>query len=104
VKNLSEQEVASILAKEMKNKNEAQKMFSEGKRVDLAKKEAGEIALLEKYLPEQASEDDIRKIVKEVITGTDSDNFGQIMGQAMARLKGKADGGLVQKIVREELS
>lgn len=103
-KDLSEQEVASILAKEMKHKKEARQMFSEGERTDLAEKEAEEIVLLEKYLPDQASKEEIKNVVKEVVSSIESDNFGQIMGQVMARLKGKADGELVQKIVKEELS
>ena len=78
-------------------------MFSQGNRADLAKKELEEISLLEKYLPDQVSEKDIKVIVKEVISSVGTDNFGQIMGQVMAKLKGKVDGGLVQKIVKEEL-
>ncbi len=101
---LSDQEVTLILMKELKNKKEAQKMFSQGDRTDLAQKESEEIILLEKYLPGQVSEKDVKSIVKEVISSVGTDNFGQIMGQAMAKLKGKADGDLVQKIVKEELS
>lgn len=101
---LSEDQVVAILTKEMKQKKEAQKSFLDGEREDLAQKEAEEIGLLEKYLPKQASEEEIRNVVAKVVSEQGKDNFGKVMGAVMAELKGKADGGLVQSIVKRELS
>jgi uncharacterized protein len=100
----SDKQVVEILTKELKHKKEAEKMFTDGERSDLAKKEAEEIILLEKYLPDQASEKEIRQIVSGVVSELGGDNFGKVMGAVMAKLKGRADGSMVQKIVTEELS
>ncbi len=71
----------------------------------MAQKEKDELVIIEKYLPEQMSEEKVRKIIKEVITEMgDQKNFGAVMGQAMAKLKGQADGKLVTQLVKEEMS
>ncbi len=73
---------------------------------DLAEKEAFELTLLEKYLPEQLSEEQIRQTVKNIVknTGTGSmQDMGKVMGATMQELAGSADGKIVQKIVQEEL-
>jgi len=101
---LSDQQITAILVKELKYKKEAEKMFTDGGRSDLADKEAAEIILLEKYLPSQASEDEVKKVVSEVVSEFGSDNFGKVMGAVMAKLKGRADGNVVQRVVKEELS
>ncbi len=92
---LMDEEVAAIVASEVKRRKEAQEEFKKGGREDLAQKEAAEQKILEEYLPPQASAEDIRaeleKVIAEAGTRAKKD-FGMLMGKAMARLKGRADG------------
>ena len=77
--------------------------YRKGGRDDLAEKEAFELTLLEKYLPEQLSEEQIRQTVKNIVKNTGAGSM-QVMGTVMKELAGSADGKIVQKIVQEELS
>ena len=70
----------------------------------MAEREEKELKILRKYLPEQMSEEEIRKVIREVIKKTGAADFGKAMGAAMKELKGKADGNLAGKIVKEELN
>ena len=82
-------------------------MYEQGGRQDLVDKEKAEVELLQSYLPEQMSEEDVKKIVSEIVESsgaTDIKDIGKVMGPAMAKLKGKADGKLVQQIARSLLS
>ena len=104
---LTKDETMKILSSAVKQLKESVDQYQKGGRDDLAKKELFELSLIDKYLPEQLSEGEIRKIVKETIqiSGAESlQNMGQIMGILMQNLAESADGKLVQKIVREELS
>ena len=81
--------------------------YRKGGRDDLAEKEAFELTLLEKYLPEQLSEEQIRQTVKNIVKNTGAgsmQDMGKVMGATMQELAGSADGKIVQKIVQEELS
>ncbi len=103
---LEDEDVIRILAKGVKSRRDSVESYRSGGREDLAEKEAFEISVLEKYLPEQMSEDEIRAVVAEIVTQTGAasiKDMGRVMGPAMARLKGKADGKLVQNIVRSLL-
>lgn len=104
---LPEEEILEVIGKLAKQRNDSIKQFTDGGRPDLAEKEKVELEIIEQYLPEQMGEDEVRKVVQEVITEvnpqTPSD-LGKVMGQAMAKLKGKADGNLVRKIAQEELN
>ncbi|HHM02180.1 MAG TPA: GatB/YqeY domain-containing protein [Caldithrix abyssi] len=103
---LEDDDVIRILAKGVKSRRDSVESYRSGGREDLAEKETFEISVLEKYLPEQMSEDDIRAVVAEIVTQTGAaslKDMGRVMGPAMARLKGKADGKLVQNIVRSLL-
>ena len=74
--------------------------------VFLAKKELFEISLIEKYLPEQLSEDSIREVVKDIIQSSGAESMqdmGRVMGTVMKELAGSSDGKLVQKVVQDEL-
>ncbi len=102
-KELTDEDVIRILAKGVKSRKDSVESYRSGGREDLAEKEAFEISVLEQYLPEQMSEEDVRAVVAEVIrqTGAASmKDMGKVMGPAMTRLKGKADGKMVQDIVR----
>ena len=103
---LNDEEVLEVIARSVKQRNDSIQQYTNGGRLELAEKEKAELEILKSYLPEQLSEDEIRKVVKEIIsaTGTVSvSDMGKIMGQAMGKLKGKADGNIVRKIVGEEL-
>ena len=106
-KSLTDEESLKILKSVAKQLKESIDQYQKGGRDDLAEEEAYELSLLEKYLPEQLSEEIIRETVKNIVenTGVESiQNMGQVMGAAMKEFAGSADGKLVQKIVQEELS
>jgi len=96
-----------IISKLVKQRKESASIFTEQGREDLAKDEITELEYLEVYLPEKMSEDEVRKIVKEIIlqVGASSpSDMGKCMGPLMGKLNGKADGKLISQLVREELS
>ena len=104
---ITDDDVMSVLLTAVKRHKESIEMYEKGGRPELADKEKKEIEMLQKYLPEQLSEEDMEKAVSEVIkeTGAESiKDMGKVMGPVMGRLKGKADGKIVQNIVRRLLS
>jgi len=104
---LTDEESLKILKSAAKQLKEAIDQYQKGGRNDLAEEEAHVLSLLEKYLPEQLSEEVIRETVKNIVENTGAksiQDMGQIMGAAMKEFAGSADGKLVQKIVQEELS
>lgn len=104
---LIEEEVIDVILREVKKRKEAERLFAEGGRVELAEKEARELSVLEKYLPKQFSRDEIENLIVEVIgriKPQGQQDFGRVMGEAMKSLKGKADASLVGEIIRGKLS
>ena len=104
---LTKEEALKILKSAAKQLRESVEQYKKGGRDDLAEKELFELSLLDKYLPEQLSEDKIREIVKETIQASGAESMqdmGRVMGILMKELAESADGKLVQQIVREELS
>ena len=104
---LTKEDALKILKSAAKQLRESVEQYKKGGRDDLVEKELFELSLLDKYLPEQLSEGEIRKIVKETIqaSGTESmQDMGRVIGMIMKELAESADGKLVQQIVREELS
>jgi len=104
---LTDEESSKILKTAAKQLKESIDQYQKGGRDDLAEKEAFELTLLEKYLPEQLSEEQIRQTVKNIVKNTGSgsmQDMGKVMGATMQELAGSADGKIVQKIVQEELS
>ena len=104
---LTDEESLKILKTATKQLKESIDQYRKGGRDDLAEKEAFELTLLEKYLPEQLSEEQIRQTVKNIVKNTGAglmQNMGEVMGATMQELAGSADGKIVQKIVQEELS
>jgi len=104
---LTNEESSKILKTAAKQLKESIDQYQKGGRDDLAEKEAFELTLLEKYLPEQLSEEQIRQTVKNIVKNTGSgsmQDMGKVMGATMQELAGSADGKIVQKIVQEELS
>ena len=106
-KTLTDEESSKILKIAAKQLKESIDQYQKGGRDDLAEKEAFELTLLEKYLPEQLSEEQIRQTVKNIVKNTGAgsmQDMGKVMGATMQELVGSADGKIVQKIVQEELS
>ena len=104
---LNDDEVITIIAREIKTRKESIKEFEKGGRTDLVEKTDKEIELLNKYMPEQLSEEEIIKTVNDVfdeLKPSSVSDMGKIMGKLTPILKGKADLGLVNKIVREKLN
>jgi len=103
---LIEEEVIEVISSEAKKRKDAIIEFAKGGRQDLADKETKELAILKKYLPEQMSEEQIREIVQKAIAETGAagpKDTGKVMSALMPKLKGKAEGGIVSKIVNELL-
>lgn len=103
----TDEDVIAVIQKEVKQRKDSIEQFSAAGRQDLVDKEQKELERLEKYLPEQMSEEEIKKLVAEAIaqTGASSlQDIGKVMGALMPKTKGKADGSIVSRIVKEELS
>lgn len=103
---LSDEEIVEVISSEIKKRKEAIPAFEKGKREDLVKKEKLELEILQKYLPEQLSEEEIKKLAKEAIEKlgtTELKDMGKVMAELMPKVKGKAEGGTVSKIVKEFL-
>jgi len=104
---LNDDEIIEVVSSEIKKRREAILGFEKGGREEQAKKEKQEMEILQRYLPEQLSEEDIVKIVREVIEKTGAKGFkdmGKVMSELMPKVKGKADAGLVSKTVKGLLS
>lgn len=100
---LSEDEVLKVFKKEAKKRTEAAKLYREGDDETRAASEESERKIIEEYLPQQMSEDEVAKLVDEAISEIGSDNFGQIIGAVMKKAEGSADGSVVSKIIKEKL-
>src|SRR4029079_5311425 len=96
-------DVIDVLRKSIKRRKESVEMYTKGNRADLADKENAEAAALEKYLPAQVSEDELRAAVRAAIAGG-ANQIGAVMGKVLPQFKGRADGSAINAIAREELS
>ncbi|MFQ5823613.1 MAG: GatB/YqeY domain-containing protein [bacterium] len=105
--NLTEDEEISVLTNAAKKRKEAIELYEKSERKDLLDKEKRELEIISTYLPKQLSEEEIEKIVNQLIEEVGAEtlkDIGKVMPLAMRQLKGKADGKLVQEIVRKRLS
>jgi hypothetical protein len=103
---LTQEEIISVVASEIKKRKDAIVLYEKGNRPELAENEKKEIEVLQKYLPEQLSQDEIKKLVAESIANTGAKeikDMGKVMADLNPKIKGKADGGEVSKIVKELL-
>ena len=103
---LIDEEVINVILGEIKKRKESIAQYKKGGREDLAKKEAAELEILKKYVPEEMPEGELRSIIRKKITeidGATMKDFGKIMGLVMAEVKGRAEGGAVKKIIEEEI-
>ncbi len=103
----SNEDVMSVIQKDAKQHNDSIEQFKNAGRLDLVDKESKELEILKRYIPAQMNEEEIKKLVEETISKTGAksiQDMGKVMGALMPKLKGKADGGLVSKVVKEELT
>ena len=102
-RDVTDDDVTDVLRKGIKKRRESIEMYEKGGRVDLATKERSEVEALGTYLPAGASDEEIRTAVRAAIAAG-ATNVGAVMGKVMAQFKGRAEGGTINAIVREELS
>lgn len=106
-KDLSEEEIFSLISKEAKKRTDTAQTFSDAGRDDLAQKEQAEAKILETYLPAQLSDEELATLVDEVITQTQAttkSDMGKVMGALKEKVAGRADGTRVAQIVQAKLS
>ena len=104
---LSEDEEIKLVQKLVKQRKDSARIYSEQNREDLAEPELAQAAVLEKFLPEQLSEEAIEAVVSEIIVRTNASgmkDMGKVMGMANTQLAGKADGRTISGIVKAKLS
>ena len=102
-RDLTDDDVIDTLRKGIKTRRESIDMYDKAGRADLAAVERSEVELLGKYLPAAVSNDEIRAAVQAAIAGG-ANNIGAVMGKVMGQFKGRAEGGTINAIVREELA
>jgi uncharacterized protein len=100
---LKDEDVLMIIKKAIKQRREAMESFQKGGRDELAKNEELEIAVLEKYVPEQMSDEDLENELEKIVEESGADNLGKLMGMAMGKLKGKVDGSRVKAMAEKVL-
>ena len=104
---LSDDEVLDVISSEMKKRKDAIALYQQGNRQELVQQEEKELAVLKKYLPEQLSEDQLRKMIEEAIATTGATSIkemGKVMADLSPKIKGKADNAQVSAMVKELLS
>jgi uncharacterized protein len=105
-RDLTEEDLVEVATREVKRRKEAAEAYERGGRADRAEQERAEQAVLEEFLPEQASEDEVRAAIEEAVTATGASGpgeLGKVMGQVMGKLRGRVDGGEVNRLARERL-
>ncbi|RJQ31240.1 GatB/YqeY domain-containing protein [Candidatus Parcubacteria bacterium] len=103
---LNDEEVIEVISREAKKRKDSADAFEKAGRPELAEREKAELAILMSYMPEQLSEEKVRELVKTAVeqSGAKGEKeIGKVMAVLMPQVKGKADGALVNKIVREFL-
>src|SRR3990167_10317843 len=104
---LTDQDILSVIQKEVKKRKESIELFKQGKRDDLVAKEEAELQILQPYLPQQLSEEELIRLVDQAIqerNATALVQMGIVMKQVMAKAQGQADGKLVSELVKKRLS
>lgn len=104
---LSEEQEIKILQKLVKQRKDSAAIYSEQGREDLAQPELDQAAVIETFLPEQLSEEEIANVVSTIISKTGASgmkDMGKVMGMASQQLAGKADGKTISSIVKDQLS
>lgn len=103
---LEEDEELAVLRREVKQREEAAKMYRQGGSTERAEQEEAEKAIIMDYLPQQLSADELNELVDQAIAeiGQDISNIGRIIGEVIQKAKGRVDGSTVSKAVKERLS
>jgi uncharacterized protein YqeY len=104
---MNEQDETKLLLNAAKKRKDAIELYEKANRQELADKEKAELLIIEDFLPKQMSEDEIKEIVKKLVAESGAEgmkDMGRVMKIVMAELTGKAEGGIVQKFVREILA
>ncbi|MDQ8155085.1 MAG: GatB/YqeY domain-containing protein [Gemmatimonadota bacterium] len=99
---LTDDDVVEVLRKGVKKRRESVDAYQQAGRAELAAQESAEVAMLERYLPALAGEEIVRSAVRAAIAAGAS-GIGPVMGAVMPQFKGRADGGMINRVVREEL-
>lgn len=103
----TDEDVIFVVQKQVKQHRESIEAYQKGGREELASQEQAELDILNTYLPQQLSDEELKNIVVEEIqklSDEDKKNFGKVMGAVMASVKGKSDGGSVSRVVKELLA
>lgn len=104
---LTEEDVIGAISSEIKKMRDSQALFTQGGRADLADKAKNEIDILLRYLPRQLDEEEIKKLIVQAVAKSGASSIkdmGKVMGVLMPQIKGKADSGLVSRLIKEALS
>lgn len=102
----TDEDVMTVINKEVKQRKDSIDQYEKANRQDLADKEKAELAILQTYLPEQMSEEEVKKYVDEAVATSGAStpqDMGKVMAILMPKVKGKADGSLISRLVREAL-
>ncbi len=103
---LADEDILQVLTKEAKRRKESISMYEQGGRSDLVESETRELEIIQSYLPEELSEDELKQIVLDAIQKSGAESMkemGKVMSIVMPQIKGRADGKAVQEIVRQKL-
>ncbi len=106
-KELDDELVLKLFSTYAKKLREARELFEKGGRAELARQHAAEIEIVERYLPEQAGQEEIRKVIEQTLENLDAvgpQQMGRVIGAVMAALQGRVDGKVVSTMVRERLA
>ncbi|RKY31674.1 MAG: GatB/YqeY domain-containing protein [Candidatus Omnitrophota bacterium] len=106
-KSLEDDEVITVIRKQVKQHQDSIEQFKKGNRLDLADKEAGELEILKSYLPKELAVEEIKKIIDEAVSATAAQtmkDMGKVMKQVKEKICGRADNKLVSDLVKEKLS
>ncbi len=104
---LTDEDVISILQKQAKQRKDSIEQYSDAGREDLESAEREEMAIIEEYLPAQASEEEIQSVIDEIVREVGAASIadmGKVMGKAISALRGKADGRRINELVKKSLS
>lgn len=104
---LKEEDEVKLLQKLVKQRKDSLEIFTQQNRTDLAQKESDEIAVIEKFLPAQMGEEELRAVIQEIISATgaaSSADMGKVMGVATKQLAGKAEGKVISTLVKSLLA
>ena len=103
----SEEDIISVIGSQAKQRRDSIEEYNKANRPELADKEQKELEILQTYMPEQMSEEEVKKLVDEAISQTNAttiQDMGKVMGILMPKVKGKADGNLVSNLVKQALT